>query len=163
MWNIVKNWSLPLLTAIIEFAYILIMISYASIIFKRTKPFYTEHWLLIYNFAEHFRELASKYIVNIKGSILTACLRALRKISKFHLMSWFGNIMETQFSQSFGWYTRKLCGSCAFPENFYTRKLGEITVFYAVEWDNIDLISSHPEVLYKKAVLNISQNLQQNA
>ena len=26
----------------------------------------------------------------------------------------------------------KLCGNCAFPQNFPTRKLGEITVFYAV-------------------------------
>ena len=26
----------------------------------------------------------------------------------------------------------KLCGNCSFPENFYTRKLGEITVFFAV-------------------------------
>ena len=27
----------------------------------------------------------------------------------------------------------KLCGSCAIPQNFHTRKLGEITVFYAVD------------------------------
>ena len=26
----------------------------------------------------------------------------------------------------------KLCGNCAFPQNFHTRKLGEITAFYAV-------------------------------
>ena len=26
----------------------------------------------------------------------------------------------------------KLCGNCAFPQNFHTRKLGEITVFYAM-------------------------------
>ena len=26
----------------------------------------------------------------------------------------------------------KLCGNCAFPQNFHTKKLGEITVFYAV-------------------------------
>ena len=26
----------------------------------------------------------------------------------------------------------KLCGNCAFPQNFHTMKLGEITVFYAV-------------------------------
>ena len=25
----------------------------------------------------------------------------------------------------------KLCGNCAFPQNFHTRKLGEITVFFA--------------------------------
>ena len=26
----------------------------------------------------------------------------------------------------------KLCGNCPFPQNFHIRKLGEITVFYAV-------------------------------
>ena len=26
----------------------------------------------------------------------------------------------------------KLCGNCAFPQNFHTRKLGEITVFFTV-------------------------------
>ena len=26
----------------------------------------------------------------------------------------------------------KLCGSCAFSQNFHTRKLGKITVFFAV-------------------------------
>ena len=36
----------------------------------------------------------------------------LRKIKLFHLIS--------------------TCGNCAFPQNFHTRKLGEITVFYAV-------------------------------
>ena len=27
---------------------------------------------------------------------------------------------------------QKLCGNCVFPQNFYTRKLGEITWFFAV-------------------------------
>ena len=27
----------------------------------------------------------------------------------------------------------KLCGNCALPRNFHTRKLGEITVFYTAE------------------------------
>ena len=31
---------------------------------------------------------------------------------------------------------RKLCGNCVFPQNFHTRKLGEITVFYAVTFLN---------------------------
>ena len=26
----------------------------------------------------------------------------------------------------------KLCGNCAFPQNFYTRKLGEVSEFYAL-------------------------------
>ena len=32
----------------------------------------------------------------------------------------------------FHYFHSKLCGNFAFPENFHTRKLGEITVFYAV-------------------------------
>ena len=28
----------------------------------------------------------------------------------------------------------KLCGNCAFPKNFHTKKLGEITVFFAVSF-----------------------------
>ena len=27
-------------------------------------------------------------------------------------------------------FPQKLCGNCAFPQNFYSRKLGEITVFF---------------------------------
>ena len=34
---------------------------------------------------------------------------------------------KAQFLHSF-WHP-KLCGNCAFPRNFRTRKLGEITVF----------------------------------
>ena len=41
----------------------------------------------------------------------------LRKIPLFYLISWC---------------RPKLCGNCAFPQNFHTRKLGEITVFYGV-------------------------------
>ena len=29
-------------------------------------------------------------------------------------------------------YRPKLCGNCAFPQNFHTRRSGEITIFYAV-------------------------------
>ena len=35
-----------------------------------------------------------------------------------------------------------LCGNCAFPQNFHTRKLGEITVFYTVTFlDFADICS----------------------
>ena len=30
---------------------------------------------------------------------------------------------------------QKLCGNCSVPQNFHTRKLGEITIFFAVEDD----------------------------
>ena len=34
----------------------------------------------------------------------------------------------------------KLWGNCAFPQNFHTMKLGEITVFYAVSVSFIDML-----------------------
>ena len=34
--------------------------------------------------------------------------------------------------RNFGEIRPKLCGNCALPQNFHTRKLGEITVFYAL-------------------------------
>ena len=47
----------------------------------------------------------------------------LFKIPKFHLISWCGNLVERH---------NFLCGNCAFSQNFRTRKLGEISVFFAV-------------------------------
>ena len=45
-----------------------------------------------------------------------------------------------KFLQSFGWLARpKLCGNCAFPQNFHTRKLGEIVIFHSFS-DLIDLL-----------------------
>ena len=38
---------------------------------------------------------------------------------------------KAQFPHSFG-DSPKLCGNCAFTQNFHNRKLGEITVFYEV-------------------------------
>ena len=53
----------------------------------------------------------------------------------------------------------KLCGNCTFPQNFRTRKLGEITVFYAVqmltagksEW--IDSIETYQTGSHKVIIL----------
>ena len=47
----------------------------------------------------------------------------------------FGQI--TEFRENH----RKLCGNCAFPQIFHTRKLGEITVFDAVP-ARINMLSS---------------------
>ena len=46
----------------------------------------------------------------------------LRTMPKFHLISCSGNFAIGP----------KLCGNCAFPQNFHTKKVGEITVFYVV-------------------------------
>ena len=35
----------------------------------------------------------------------------------------------------------KLCGNCAFPQNFNTRKSGEITRFFAVDVSGKELIT----------------------
>ena len=37
-----------------------------------------------------------------------------------------GNIVSAEFRRS------KLCANCSFPRSFHTRKLGEVSVFYAV-------------------------------
>ena len=51
----------------------------------------------------------------------------LSKTSKFHLTSLRGNVVGVYcFSRVSGG------GNWAFPQNFYNRKVGEITVFYAV-------------------------------
>ena len=50
---------------------------------------------------------------------------SLCKIPKFHLISWCGVCENVQCpGENFGWV--------AFLQNFHTRKLGEITVIYAV-------------------------------
>ena len=49
-------------------------------------------------------------------------LEPLRKITKFHQISWCGICGRAQFLQSSG----------ELPQNFHARKLSEITVFYAV-------------------------------
>ena len=54
-----------------------------------------------------------------------------RKKTKFHLISWCGHFVE---KHSFRRVSEFLCGSCAFPQNFHTRKLGEITVVYVVNF-----------------------------
>ena len=52
---------------------------------------------------------------------------ALRKIPQFHPISWRGNFVEKHSGKTQA-IRPKLCGNCAFPQNFHTRKLGEITV-----------------------------------
>ena len=49
-------------------------------------------------------------------------------LPNFLVWKFFGKV---QLSHSFRNHL-KLCRNCAFQQNFYIRKLGEITVFYAV-------------------------------
>ena len=41
----------------------------------------------------------------------------------------------------------KLCGNCAFPQNFHTRKLGEITVFFAVNVTDSESLNFNDQIL----------------
>ena len=60
--------------------------------------------------------------------LLTGILNfPLRKIPYFPLISWCAEILWKGTANR-----PKLCGSCAFPQNFHTRKLDENTVFFAV-------------------------------
>ena len=52
---------------------------------------------------------------------------ALQKLPLFHLISWCWNFVERHIF-------RIVSGNCAFPQIFHTRKLGEITVFYAMQF-----------------------------
>ena len=81
----------------------------------------------------------------------------MRKTLKFHLISWCGNfqaktVKHTQIIRRqkptnclkvFDHFCLKFCGNCAFPQNFYTRKLGKILVFYAVVQTLTMYVSMH--------------------
>ena len=43
---------------------------------------------------------------------------------------------KAQLLHRFGRFARNYARNCAFPQNFHIRKLGEITVFYAVRFSN---------------------------
>ena len=75
--------------------------------------------------------------------------RYTKKITQFHLISWCGNFAERNY---------------VFPQNFHTRKSGEITVFFAViYWDLIfrkrsanSFSTTFRAWLFKKNVSHIS-------
>ena len=50
--------------------------------------------------------------------------------------------VEVADTESEKFHSPKLCGNCVFPQNFHTRKLGEIMVFFAVRGYVIFLIFS---------------------
>ena len=59
--------------------------------------------------------------------------KLLQKRLQFQLTFWCGNFVDKQGNCS--------CKSCMFPKNFHTRKLSQISVFYAVK--NLKLQHSH--------------------
>ena len=59
-------------------------------------------------------------------------LNVLGKILQFHLFSWCGNFVERHSFQIVLENLPKRCGNCAFSKSLYTRKLGEIKIFFTV-------------------------------
>ena len=72
---------------------------------------------------------------------------SLCKIPNFHLIQKFcGNV---QFPQSFGLFDSS---NCAIPQNLHSRKLDEITVFYAVH--NLNTTLNSPLSKQKQTEIN---------
>ena len=80
------------------------------------------------NIYSHYSRAASKYLLKYWQCVSKKDI-TVRKIPKFHLISWFGSFVERHIFHSY----LKLCGNCTFPQDFRTKKLGKITVFYAVK------------------------------
>ena len=70
------------------------------------------------------------------------CLHTLHKIPWFHLVSWCGSFRAN--------HTK-----IAFPQIFHTRKLGEISVFYAILFTLI-IVPNHQISLHYKMILTIT-------
>ena len=71
--------------------------------------------------------------------------KTLRKMPKFHLISWCGIFCKYAVSAEFQANCQKFCRNCAFPQNFYTKKQGEVTVFYAGKALSYDHVLSSTE------------------
>ena len=61
------------------------------------------------------------------------------------MSKFFGKAVSTEFLQ-------KLYGNCAFPKNLHTRKLVDITVFYAVDISVLNLVSKFKYRVFVKHV-----------
>ena len=60
-------------------------------------------------------------------------------MSIFHLISRCGNFVKT-VSAKYRANRPRFCRNCAFPQNFRTRKLDKISVFYAVLFMSLQLV-----------------------
>ena len=57
--------------------------------------------------------------------------------NKFHLISWYDNFAERHSLCIVSDDSLKTMRKCAFPQNYHTRKVAEITVFFAVITERI--------------------------
>ena len=93
-------------------------------------------------FTEHFRTTASEWLKNesifciLQTNIILfqalICIYSLPKIPQFHLISWCGNFGERHSFRMVSGVLPETMQNCDFPQKLLTRKLGEITVFFAV-------------------------------
>ena len=54
----------------------------------------------------------------------------LQKISQFYIISWCRSFVKRTVFAEFRTSRWKLCGRCAFSQNFHNRQLGEVFVFF---------------------------------
>ena len=80
-------------------------------------------WLIFFLILAYISIIIESYI----GSQMNLIFTAKNTVISPNFLVW-KFCGKAQFPNSFG----KLCRNCAFPQNFHTRKLGEITVFSAV-------------------------------
>ena len=86
-------------------------------------------------FHKSFNQVIWRLFASVKIEQICCILNAwllLQKIPQFHLISWCRNFVERYSFHIISSDSREAIGNCAFPKSFYTGKLGEITVFYAV-------------------------------
>ena len=57
---------------------------------------------------------------------------SLRKIPLFHLIFWYEHFAEMHSFHSVLGELPETLQKCAFPQNFHIKKLGKISIFYAI-------------------------------
>ena len=59
---------------------------------------------------------------------------------KYRNFTWFPDVEILRKGIVFRAIHPKLCGDCAFPQNFHTRKSGEMTVFFVVFYTRMPIL-----------------------
>ena len=102
-------------------------------------PFFIEHlwWSLLKILKTQHPQLKKLKIWRSKSfKSLTPSLKNyhIRQCKKYRNFTWFPSVEILRKGTVSN--RPKLCGNCVFPQNFDTRKTGEVTVFFAVRYSN---------------------------
>ena len=76
------------------------------------------------------------YVSEFTEDLRTAFFMANKtqlKIPQFYLISWCEILWKDIVSAQFRANCPKLCGNCAFSQSYHTKRLGEITVLFAIK------------------------------